>query len=529
MKTQVYERLQQVTRRGLARVEKLFDAAFGARANPLYYLGTLAFFFFWVVVVSGIYLFLYFDTGTVTAFRSVEYLTREQWYIGGVLRSLHRYAADAMVLTMMLHLLREFALDRYRGKRWFSWVTGVPLIWLVFFSGVNGYWLGWDRLSQYVAVATTEWIDWFGIFGQPIARNFLDQASVSDRFFTLLVFLHIGIPLFLLALTWLHMSRISRPRTGTPRPLVLGSLAALLLLAFIKPAVSQGPADLNTMPAAVSLDWFFLFVYPLFDRWGYGAVWALAGGLTLFVSALPWLAPRKAEPAAVVDPPNCNGCGRCFADCPYGAVVMQPHPDKPGHQLAAVNPDLCVSCGICAGACPSSTPFRSAAELVTGIDMPQLSIHALRARLDAALAQLRGPARVVVFGCDHAADVGALREAGVATFSLLCAAQLPPSFVDYALQDGRADGVLVTGCDGADCHFRLGNTWVEQRFTHEREPHLRTRAARERVRVAWAGVADVERLRKELTAYRRELRLSTVEPSNEEPTRNSGMECAVNE
>lgn len=502
----MYESLQRGTRRALASVERCFDAAFGARANPLYYLGTLAFFFFWIVGATGIYLFLFFDTGTTSAFRSVEHLTREQWYVGGVVRSLHRYAADAMVVTMALHLLRELALDRFRGKRWFSWITGVPLIWLVFFSGVNGFWLVWDRLAQYVAVATTEWIDWFGIFGQPIARNFLDQAAVSDRFFTLLIFLHIGIPLFLLALTWLHLTRISRPRTTPPRVLVFGALAALLVLALVKPVASQGPANLDVMPSSVSLDWFFLFLYPLFDRWGYGSIWALVGGLTLFTAALPWLMPRSREPAAVVDPPNCNGCGNCFADCPYGAIVMGPHTTRPGYPLAIVNADLCLSCGICAGSCPSSTPFRSAAELVTGIDMPQLSVHALRARVDALLAELQGDARVMVFGCDRAADVDKLQEPGVATLSLLCAAQLPPSFVDYVLRNGRADGVLVTGCDGADCHFRLGNTWVEQRFAHEREPHLRTRAARERVRIAWAGVADLARLRQELASYRAELR-----------------------
>ncbi len=501
----MYQRLQRKIRLGLNRLEKLFDAAFGAAVNPLYHLGALTFFFFWIVLASGIYLYLFFETSTAGAFRSVEYLTHEQWYAGGVMRSLHRYASDAMVVTMLLHLLREFALDRFRGFRWFSWVTGVPLLWLVFISGVNGYWLVWDRLAQYVAVATTEWLDWLGVFGQPIARNFLDQSTVSDRFFTLLVFLHIGVPLFLLAFSWLHVTRISRPRTAPPRALVLGSTLALVALSLAQPALSQGPADLDTVPVRVALDWFLLGVYPLFDAWGYGAVWALAGALTLFVTLLPWLVPRRRPPVAVVDPPNCNGCGLCFADCPYAAVTMQPHPLRTGQQVAAVDPSLCAACGICAGACPASTPFRSRAELVTGIDMPPLSVHVLRAQLDQALGRLRGDGRVVVFGCDHGADVRPLREASVAAFSLLCIAQLPPSFVDYALRDGRADGVLVTGCAGADCHYRFGNTWVEQRFARRREPYLRTRAARERVRIAWAGPADAAALRRTLADYRAEL------------------------
>lgn len=502
----MFQQIPRAARFGLARFEKAFDSAFGSAANPLHHLGGLAFLFLWIVAASGIYLYIFFETSPEGAFRSVEDLTRAQWYAGGVMRSLHRYASDALALAMLLHLLREFALDRHRGFRWFSWVTGVPLIWLVFFSGINGYWLVWDRLAQYIAVATTEWLDWLPLFGEPIARNFLSQNTVSNRFFTLLVFLHIGVPLLLLAFSYVHIARISRPKTNPPRSLVVGTLAALLVLAVVKPALSQGPADLGTVTASVALDWFFLFLYPLFDHLGHGAVWAIAGGATLLLVALPWLPPKRTGPVAVVDPKNCNGCGRCFADCPFGAVIMQPHPDKPGHKLAVVDAALCGACGICAGACPSSTPFRSVEELVTGIDMPQLSVHALRAELDRALAGLSGAARVVVFGCDCAADVQALKGPGVATFSLICTAQLPPAFVDYVLAGGRADGVLITGCQQGDCWFRFGNTWVEERFRHAREPHLRTRAARERVHVAWAGLADSRALARELDAYRARLR-----------------------
>ncbi len=55
---------------------------------------------------------------------SVEYLTREQWYLGGMMRSLHRYASDAAVLIIVLHIVKEFAFDRYRSQRWFTWRTG---------------------------------------------------------------------------------------------------------------------------------------------------------------------------------------------------------------------------------------------------------------------------------------------------------------------------------------------------------------------------------------------------------------------
>src|SRR5690606_28925750 len=243
-------------------------------------------------------------------------------------------------------------------------------------------------------------------------------------------------------------------------------------------------------------------LYPLFERWGYGAAWALVAGATLGLVLLPWLVPRRRPPVAVVDPANCNGCRFCFADCPYAAITMRAHPSRPGHELAVVDPALCAACGICAGSCPSATPFRRSADLATGIDLPQLPIQRLRAELDAALERLDGGQRVVVFGCDHGADVRALAGPGVAALGLLCLAKLPPSFVDYALRDGRADGVLVAGCPGPSCHYRLGSAWVEQRFARTREPYLRTRAARERVRRYDAGPAEGARLRRALAEYR---------------------------
>src|SRR4029453_2179924 len=116
----------------------------------------------------------------------------------------------------------------------------------------------------------------------------------------------------------------------------------------------------------------------------------------------------------------------------------------------------------------------------SGIDMPQLPIGQLRAKLKAQIARLRGDVKIVVFGCDRAVDVRTLQGPDPATLSLLCSGQLPPSFVEYALRHG-AQGVLITGCGECDCAFRFGNDWTEQRLASEREPHLRRNVPRQRV------------------------------------------------
>jgi coenzyme F420-reducing hydrogenase delta subunit/NAD-dependent dihydropyrimidine dehydrogenase PreA subunit len=204
-----------------------------------------------------------------------------------------------------------------------------------------------------------------------------------------------------------------------------------------------------------------------------------------------------------VSPRDCNGCGRCFEDCPYAAVVIDPRPDGRGG-LARVLEDQCASCGICAGACPSSTPFRSAERIVTGIDLPHAPIDSLRQALDRRLPALEGATPVVVFGCRHGARVASLGAPDTATFELECAGMLAPSFVEYALRAG-AHGVLVVGCREGECEFRTGMEIVRQRLAGVREPHLRANVPQAAVRIAARAAGEEALLDADLHALRRGL------------------------
>ena len=273
--------------------EALFNRAFGDRLNPLYHLGAITFFLFWIVAGTGLYLYAFFDTSVDGAYRSVEALTHGQWFAGGILRSVHRYASDAMVVTMFIHMLRYFAFDRLRGFRWFSWVTGVALIWLVYVAGANGYMLPWDQLAQFVTVASFEWLDWLPGFGGSLIRNFIYPASVSDRLFSLLVFIHIGVPLLALLLMWVHVQRVPKAKTQPPRPMAVGVALTLLVMALVQPVLSQGgAAQLDVAPGTLDLDWFLLALYPLVYVWPHGAIWGGVVGVTVLLLALPWLRGR---------------------------------------------------------------------------------------------------------------------------------------------------------------------------------------------------------------------------------------------
>ena len=215
----------------------------GSALNPLRHLGALGFLCFWLLAASGIVLYAVLDTSVAGAYRSIAELSRQPWYLGGWLRSLHRYAADAFVVLMLAHLLREWLFGRYHGFRRFSWLTGVPLLLFAFVSAIGGFWLNWDRLGQFSAIATAEWLDALPFFASPLTRNFLGPASVGDRLFSLFVFIHVGVPLLLVFGLWFHIQRLSRAEVFPPRTLAAGVTLALLALALALPVADQGAAD----------------------------------------------------------------------------------------------------------------------------------------------------------------------------------------------------------------------------------------------------------------------------------------------
>ncbi len=346
------------------RMEAVGNRMFGDRLNPMYYLGATSYWMFWIVVASGLYVYAFYETGVDKTYASMESITHGQWWAGGIMRSVHRYASDAMVLTMLLHLIRHFAFDRYRGFRAFSWVTGVIVLWLVYASGVNGFMLPWDTLAQFVVIGTTEWLDSLPVFRGILTRNFITPEAITDRLFSLLSFLHIGIPLVVLLALWIHTQRVPRAAQMPPRPLAYGLVAMLLVLALVKPIVSQAPADFGTVPTTLDFDWFYLTVFPLIYSWDPLKLWIACAGITLVALALPWLPPartgkgqiyqmtahpgRQSAPvrpgetlldaglrAGIALPFECRsgGCGLCKATMIGGQVEMS------GYQPSALSDD----------------------------------------------------------------------------------------------------------------------------------------------------------------------------------------------
>lgn len=499
-------------------VEQQFDAVFGSTLNPLRHLGTLGFLALWLLVASGLILYVLFDTSVNGAWQSVESLAHSPLGLGRLLRGLHRYAADMLMLLVCLHVLREWLHGHAQGIRRFHWLTGVPLLGFCFISAIGGFWLAWDQLSQYSALSTAEWLDGLPLLASPLARNFLSPAAFGDRMFSLFIFVHVGVPLLLLFGLWFHIQRLAHVAMLPPRRLTFGVILMLSLLALANPVLSHAPAALSQAPTTLRMDWLLLWLHPLTDATSPGFTLALVSGAVLLLLALPFLPQRPRPAVAIIDAENCSGCTWCFDDCPYAAITMVPHPSgRPGHQLAQVDADLCIACGICAGACPSSNPFRGAQPLITGIDMPQRSISSLREDLGTQLAAATTQRPIMVFSCQHGPSLIDSKSTDLYRLDVLCAGQLPPSFVEYSVRHGAA-GVLIAACREGGCEFRLGERWMMERLARQREPQLRTQAPTQRLELVFAGPDEghlldraAQRLRERVQAMPPPMRMNANE------------------
>jgi ferredoxin len=315
--------------------------------NPFYHLGTLTIFMLLVLIVTGVYLTLLYRPGAEVAYATVEKIS-STWY-GSLIRSVHRYASDAMIILIILHLARMFIGDRFWGSRWLAWTSGWIMLAMTWLAGTFGYWLVWDQRAQWMTEFMMETI----AGGSGLTYVSTDLASRTFSNFVIILFLHVFVPIITFFFINIHSLRLSRARWWTPRWAAVQSLVGLVILSLFKPAMSYAPADLGTLVDSVPIDSFYLALLPLADMWGNIIFWGLAVLTAGSLFLLPWLASgRDAGPAVITDP-QCTGCVLCYTECPYDAIRMVERDDDSGYQkLAVVNASQCTACGICVGSCP---------------------------------------------------------------------------------------------------------------------------------------------------------------------------------
>ncbi len=474
----------RIARAALAVLDGAANRLYGWRWNPLYQSGTVAVLMLLVLLATGLYLVFVYRLGAPYA--SMVRIDGDIW-LGRWLRTLHRYASDAFVISAVVHAWRMLAQRRSWGPRTLAWVSGGALLAAGLVEAWTGFVMMWDSFGERLAREGARLLDTLPLFSEPLSRIFAGESAVPSAFFFVNLFVHIGLPLGLGVGFWLHVSKLARPILVPPRVLSWTIVAALTVASILWPAPLGRAADPLRLAVSTPINlptaWWLPWSEQLPPLAVFGLV-AVGGLIILFVPVITARARTGQLAASVVDPRLCTGCNQCPQDCPWEAITMVARTDDRPTLVALVDPSLCVSCGICAGSCapmgvgPLGVSGRDQLEALRAVTLPQL--------------QRATSAPAVVFCCAEApaSHRAALRTRGAVVREVRCAGNLHSSAVELALRGG-ASAVLVFTCPPRDCAGREGPKWLGERLFNEREAELQSRVDRRRVGVGTMAVGDL--------------------------------------
>jgi len=509
----------------LVFVQEKLNWIFTPQLNPLYFLGAITFLLFWVVLASGIYLFLFYDMGPTRAYESVQHITENQKYYGGIIRSLHRYASDGLMIVILVHMTQVFFSDRFRKYRWVAWVTGAGIIPVIWFEGVTGYFLPWDEVAQVTSIAMSQVVSTLPISAEPMERLFATNESVTALLFFIMNYLHLAVPCLLLILAWIHCMRISMPLITPPAPITWTILISLLVLSLLKPAVSAAPADLSRLVGSVSIDWFYLGVFVLFDKLdlagGHALFWA-GVGYTGFI-LLPWIIrdPRKHDESIThvpqvdvkVDLNKCKGCVLCQQACPFEAMLLVNRKDGRGYDTQAeVIPAHCSQCGFCVNACEFGA--------VSMGGWSKGTFHDFVTKAFEPVPDGNGSNRPtsMAFICERSFNLegfltdDCMRIASspdVAVMVIPCIGSVSPSLIEHCYEVG-AKGVMVIGCRGLDCHYREERRRLHIAKEDGSHKFLVESIEDNRLRIMLVSPLQIEKIRQDIDEFNNEVKAGVV-------------------
>jgi len=264
-----------------------------------------------IMILTGIFLAMFYTPHEDMAFASIERIMREVNY-GWLIRFLHMNGASMFFAVVYIHMLRGMYYGSYKSPRELLWFIGVGIYILMMAAAFLGYVLPWGQMSFWAATVITSLVTPLP-FGDEIATWLWGGYSVDNatlkRFFSL----HYLVPFLIFALVFLHLWALHTVKSNNPLGVEIkkpadtlpfhpyftvkdsvtlgGFLVILCYFAFFTPnifnhSINYVQADPMVTPAHIVPEWYFLPFYAILravpDK--------LMGVLLMFGAILIWLA-----------------------------------------------------------------------------------------------------------------------------------------------------------------------------------------------------------------------------------------------
>jgi quinol-cytochrome oxidoreductase complex cytochrome b subunit len=249
-------------------------------------LGGLAAVLMTILALTGIVLLNNYTPAAPQAYLDILEINSNVWF-GELIRNLHHWSANLLIVVAVLHLIRVFVTGAYRPPRELNWLIGVGMLLLVLGANFTGYLLPWDQLAYWAITVGTSIISYVPLVGEWLTRLVLGGPEVGPN--TLLNFysMHIAlIPLAIFGLMSYHFWRVRKdgglslpksvdeaesgaeikPERLTTIPnlvqkeliYALAWVAAILVFAMLVPAPLEGIANPDLSPNPAKAPWYFM-------------------------------------------------------------------------------------------------------------------------------------------------------------------------------------------------------------------------------------------------------------------------------
>ena len=251
------------------------------RYHIWYYFGGVSLFLFGIQVATGLLLLFYYKPTPEAAFESVRFVVAQVPF-GWLIRSLHSWSANLMVLTAYVHLFSVFFLKAYRPPRELTWLSGVALLGLTLGFGFSGYLLPWNELALFATKVGTDIAGSVPVIGHGLLRYLRGGDEVSGATLTRFFGWHVALlPALFTAVQGIHLLLVQRLGMSEPLHtpshvrrmlffpgfilrdaiLWLGVLAVLVALCTFMPWELGSKADpFASAPAGIRPEWYFTFL-----------------------------------------------------------------------------------------------------------------------------------------------------------------------------------------------------------------------------------------------------------------------------
>ena len=204
-------------RLAIDKVEKVMASEYWIpkNINFLWAMGMVLAITFGLLLVSGIFLLMYYQPNVDTAFYSVNYTIMREVDFGWLWRHVHAVAASVVFLIIYIHMFTGIYYGSYKKGREMIWISGMFLFVAFSAEAFSGYMLPWGQMSYWAGMVITNLFSLGSLEMEGIVEwirgDYVPAQAFLVRFFMLHVLL---IPIAILALIGVHFAALRIPHVN---------------------------------------------------------------------------------------------------------------------------------------------------------------------------------------------------------------------------------------------------------------------------------------------------------------------------